>query len=502
MKIDNLWEKLSLPAKQIVAFKKDIAEGKVPELPFFIIGQEKLKDAIKNKIEEIDSERMVTNLIIADFGNGKTNLLKYLQLFFNTHSQYHVSVEYSRADIERTDLVLFLLKIIQDKYIDKIVDFIQEFSEISTIGRFTNNFESNFREIKDYTELLFKKENSREEIIEIFYLGTGRFYNKRHFDKWEIEQIRDFNRREILVLFLNILSEASTYLIFAIDEIEKIREKSKLRFNHFLTSYRELVDLFNQINGHYLIVSFTTGIGESEISTANDALYTRIKPDILQIAPLTKKKDIESLISYLDELFGTGKNVDEIFSTYLKNKSPNNRLAIQRISSLLYAQDADESLEEILKTYELEDEFNETLERLEDEDAFKNLHRKFFDPLEFYLESVESEGNLKKQERYYIDDLSERISYFIFNNYLEDFQNERVKIEKLRDEYPEYAITIFSPEKLELTFSELQLSDYENIEIIDYDPKSLFVLLELYRDNYDLQPTLNELIIKYTKQKI
>lgn len=81
MKIDNLWEKLSLPAKHIAAFKKDIAEGKVPELPFFIIGQEKLKAAVKNKIEEIDSERMVTNLIIADFGNGKTNLLKYLQLF-------------------------------------------------------------------------------------------------------------------------------------------------------------------------------------------------------------------------------------------------------------------------------------------------------------------------------------------------------------------------------------------------------------------------------------
>lgn len=501
MKIDNLWEKLSLPATHIVAFKKDIAEGKVPELPFFIIGQEKLKAAVKSKIEEIDSDRMVTNLIIADFGNGKTNLLKYLQLFFNTYDSYNISVEYSRADIERTDIVLFLLKILQDKYIDKIVDFVQGFSDIDSIGLFTNNFESNFREIEEYTKLLFREGNSREEIIEIFYLGTGRFYNKRYFDRWKIDQIRDFNRREILVLFLNILSKANTYLVFAIDEIEKIREKSKLRFNHFLTSYRELVDLFNQIKGHYLMVSFTTGVGESEISTANDALYTRIKPDILQIAPLTTKQDIESLITYLNELFATGKNVDDIFSAYSKNKSPNNRLAIQRISSLLYAQETDESLEEILKKSGLEEEFNETLARLEDEEAFKNLHRKFFDPLEFYLESVESEGNVKKQDRYYIDDLSERISYFIFNNYLEDFNNERIKIEKLRSENPEHAIAIFSPEKLELTFSELGLHD-ENVEIIDYDPKSLFVLLELYRDNYDLQPTLNELIIQYTKQKI
>lgn len=52
MKIDNLWEKLSLPAKHIAAFKKDIAEGKVPELPFFIIGQEKLKAAVKIKLKK------------------------------------------------------------------------------------------------------------------------------------------------------------------------------------------------------------------------------------------------------------------------------------------------------------------------------------------------------------------------------------------------------------------------------------------------------------------
>ena len=34
---------------------------------------------------------------------------------------------------------------------------------------------------------------------------------------------------------------------------------------------------------------YSTGVGESETST-NDALYTRIKPDILHIAPLNNKK--------------------------------------------------------------------------------------------------------------------------------------------------------------------------------------------------------------------
>ena len=55
--------------------------------------------------------------------------------------------------------------------------------------------------------------------------------------------------------------------------------------------------------------------------------------------------------------------------------------------------------------------------------------------------------------------------------------------------------------KIGINFSELEFYD-DNVEIIDFDPKFLFALLELYRDNYDLQPALNEVIIQYTKRKI
>jgi len=501
MTINNLWEKLPLPAKQLTTFKKDIAEGKVPELPFFIIGQPALKASVRVKLEQIDADRMLTNLIIADYGNGKTNLLKYLQLFFKTH-ELGISVEYSRADVERTDIVLFLLRIIQDKYIFALTRLIQEITDAEQIAGFVNNFQSNFREIEKYTQALFAKGNTEEDILEILYLGTGRFSNKRYFDKRKLEQIHDFNRREILVLFLNILAHDKQFIIFAIDEIEKIREKSKIRFNHFLTSYRELVDLFNQIKGHYLLVSFTTGVGESEISTANDALYTRIKPDILQVEALSKKDDILELIEYLNELFETQKNINDVFNTYWKNKAPNNRLAIQNISSILYKEQSNETLMEVLEKSELIDTYKETEERLEEEEAFKNIHRKFFDPFEFYLEATESTGILKKQERLYIDHQGEKVNYFIFNTYLEDFQNEKLKIEKLLAEYPEYLIVILAPEKLELTFTALELKEDNRVELLDYDPKDLLVLFEMFRDNYDLQPVLIDIISDYTKQKL
>ena len=90
---------------------------------------------------------------------------KIFTVVFNTYNKYNITVEYSRADIERTDIVLFLLKIVQDKYIDKIVDFVQGFSDIDSIGLLTNNFESNFREIEEYTKLLFKEGIQEKKLL-------------------------------------------------------------------------------------------------------------------------------------------------------------------------------------------------------------------------------------------------------------------------------------------------------------------------------------------------
>lgn len=504
MEISKLWEKLQLPAERFSTFKKDIAEGKVPELPFYIIGQDELKSAIKSKISQIDSDRMITNLIIAEYGNGKTNLLKYLELFFKTYPELQVSVQYSRADVERTDLILFLLKIVQDKYLDDLIRIVKIIrNNPDNIKKLVNNFQSNFREIKDYTEKLFDVENSDEDIIEFLYLGTGRLSNKRYFDKRNIEQLRDFNRREILVLFLNILAFDRQYIIFAIDEIEKIREKSKIRFSHFLTSYRELVDLFNQIKGHYLIICFTDSIGSSEISKSNDALYTRIKNDIVNIEALKNKKDIDELIKYLNDLFNTHKEISDIYTSFSKKHTTNNRLAIQEISKLLHAQESNESLEMMLSKADLNELYLSTIRKLDSDEAFKNLHRKFFDPFEFYIESLGLNSNeLNKQERIFIDNVSGKVHYFLFNTYLEDFENEKIKITKLINDYLDFLIIVYSPIKLELTHSKLNLDTIDNVVIIDIEPKELFTLFVMYKENFDLQPKLSEIISNYSQQKI
>lgn len=504
MDTNHLWESLPLPDERLATFKKDIAEGKVPELPFYIIGQLNLKKTVKERIEQIDSSRMITNLIIAEYGNGKTNLLKYLELFYKTYPALGISVQYSRADVERTDLVLFLLKIVQDKYLPELIEIVKSLRQTpDVLPGLVNNYQSNFREIKEYSEKLFHTENTDDEVIEILYLGTGRLYNKRYFDKFGLEQLKDFNRREILVLFLNLLSNDSKYIIFAIDEIEKIREKSKIRFSHFLTSYRELVDLFNQIKGHYLLVSFTDSVGSSEISTANDALYTRIKNDIVNVEALKAKGDITELIEYLNKLFGTQKDVSDVYSSFIKKGATNNRVAIQEISKLLYEQNLDESLETLLQNAELTDLYRSTELKLEDDEAFKNLHRKFFDPFEYFIESIGlNSSGLNKQERSFVDYKTEKVHYFIFNSYLEDFENERIRISNFLIDNPKFNIIVYAPVRLELTHSKLDLNVDNKLEIIDFDPRELFILLVLYKENYDYQPVISDIISNYTRKKL
>src|SRR4051812_28893513 len=122
MEINALWDKLAPKTNTLEILKKDLQEGKVPELPYFIVDQKDAKLAIKSQLQNIDQNRMLTNMVRAQYGNGKTNLLKYLQLFFNGFTAGDIKVLYSRADVEQPDLILFLLKIVQDNYTDNLID--------------------------------------------------------------------------------------------------------------------------------------------------------------------------------------------------------------------------------------------------------------------------------------------------------------------------------------------------------------------------------------------
>ena len=86
MEFNGLWDVLTIAEQQKMAvIRKDWTEGKVPDLPFVIIDQQALKQQIGEKLQDIDGDRMTTTVVKAQYGDGKTNVLKYLSLYFEKY---------------------------------------------------------------------------------------------------------------------------------------------------------------------------------------------------------------------------------------------------------------------------------------------------------------------------------------------------------------------------------------------------------------------------------
>lgn len=78
MDISNLWEKLEPKPCNLEAIRLDLKAGLVPNLPYFVIGNEELKKKLSDNISAIDSQ-FSFSYIVANYGNGKTNILRYLE---------------------------------------------------------------------------------------------------------------------------------------------------------------------------------------------------------------------------------------------------------------------------------------------------------------------------------------------------------------------------------------------------------------------------------------
>ena len=93
--ISNLWTKLSPKEDNIEGIRQDLKVGLVPNLPYFIIDNNDAKNKLLENISKIDSQFSFA-YIIANYGNGKTNLLRYLEYFFNTvYTDGNIVVTYS-----------------------------------------------------------------------------------------------------------------------------------------------------------------------------------------------------------------------------------------------------------------------------------------------------------------------------------------------------------------------------------------------------------------------
>lgn len=502
IRLPNLWDRLTIDPSKLTTIAKDWSEGKVPDLPYVIIGQESAKSAIAAKISMMDGDRMVNSIIQANYGDGKTNIIKYLKLYFDLHPELNVKMLYCRANPDQTDLCMFMMQHIQFALLDDIEDEITRLKETDGFDytSLVSNFDDDFAAIKEYTSKLFDASTDAEALRELLYMGTGRLYSKGMFSKYGLEKLTDFNRREVLVLFLNVLASARKYVLFAIDELEKINDKSSKRMTHFFTSYRELIDLFSKIHGHYIISCITKGV---EINRLSPPFYGRVEREIIVLHPLTSKEDITNLIKLIAELndIDVTNVIDDYVSKILRKRKviESNRTLLQEISALLFKQKESpyDSCGLLDTNATLKSLYDETEKKLLLEGGFDNMSRVFFDPLEYYLVAKgfdTKKSMLRRDYQAFIDTMSNKAYFFLFN----DKSKVADRIGIFIDEKKSDKFVIFATPNMELSYAELNHPDVD-IKIIEYDPKELFILLNMFKWNFDQQTSISKIIDDLTQ---
>ena len=106
------------------------------------------------------------------------------------------------------------------------------------------------------------------------------------------------------------------------------------------------------------------------------------------------------------------------------------------------------------------------------------------------------EDNLYRRDyQAFVDSVSKRAYFFLFN----DDTKIKSRIQEFVEEKGINRFVVFVPQELTVTHSMLDI-DGADVQIIDYDPVQLFVLLDIYRRNFDKQDEIFKLIGIVTQQ--
>lgn len=506
MNIEKLWDKQQPLGDDLSILKKDIAEGRVPELPYYIVGQQSAKGRISNVLSEIDGSRMQTVVLRAEYGAGKTNMLKYLDLYFRQHLQYGIKVLYQNTNVEQRDLFMVLLRMLQQHYLESellpAVKLIRGNSNV--INGLVDNFNGEFVCIREYVDKLFLIDNDDEKVRELLLVGTGQLYSIRVQKKAGLVQtLNNFERRFVLILLLNILSHQQKFVIFALDEIENMYNVSKKRMALFLTTYRDLLDKFNVIKGHLLLLSITRSV---EINVLNPPLYERISPSIIDIDSLKNKNDVLDLLKFLQQDVIETKKSDSDLEKLSKRISDSLKLSphsTREVVRIIVAELRDKKQFEGLHIYfeknpEMKELYEESQRFLVLDGVMSDVSLSFFDPLEYYLESLgyaDVKSNLKRRDyQAYIDTANRSAIMFAFNNSTKVVE----KISTIAESYDIEKVFLFvSAKSNEITHASLQKIPI-SVEFVEYEASDLLVLLDMYKNHFEKQEEIQDLIHQYT----
>lgn len=506
MDTTQLWAPLNPIEENKEVIRQDLERGLAPNLPYFIVGLEDVKTALTTAISSIDSHFSYA-LVWGQYGNGKSNLMKYLKYYFEQHPESKTKVAIWRADVDRYDIITFLLYIIQNEYSKPLMDSLKAVVTDSKSSELCDNYSGSFAAIQGFVEKIGEKVDYDEDLQTLISLGTGKLYDSNSFRKFGLTKLTDYNRREVLVFFLNALAYAQHYVIFCIDELEKIQEKSKARFQNLLTTFRELIDLSSSIKGHMVLAAVTDSVsGDHSFESYNPAFERRIKNYMLQIKAIDAIDDIKEMAKELVRVLGPEfqlDSYDDIANTVYKNRRKylHTSDVVRALFVQLSKQTLQKTWEDLLDDAQLTEQFEKKRQSLEETGVLQRINQKLFAPLKDYLNIISNTDNDYEVRGQMLQCVystaTNRCYVFLFTD---DIDANINRLRNVIKEYPKADLYVFKPMELDINMDTLRRESLENVkDLIPYDPIDLMALLELYMDNYE-NDALREVVTLYTHQ--
>lgn len=506
MDISQLWTPLEPMDANKESIIQDLERGLAPNLPYFIVGQQDVKTSLGALIEGIDSKFSYA-IIRGQYGNGKSNLIKYLKYYFEQHTECNVTVANWRADVDRYDIITFLLYIIQNEFSDILLTSLKEMVANGNVSSFCDDYSGSFAAIKSYVNKIEENIESDEDIKTLISLGTGKVYDSNSFKHYGLTKLSDYNRREVFVFFLNALAGSKHYILFCMDELEKIQEKSKARFQSFLTTFRELIDLSSIIKGHMIIAAITDSVSdEHSFDSYNPAFERRIKDYKFEVTAIRSIDEIINMAEELVRILGESYQIEsyeDIANTIYKNtrKYAHTADVVRAVFAQLTPQKDIKDWRVLLEDAKLYDEFNAKCDDLKFSGVLSRVNQKLFAPLKDYLSIIsnnDKDYEVRAQTLQCVYSAGTHRCYvFLFTDDVNANLNRLLNVAK---EYPNTDMLVFKPEKLDLTMGELKENNLVQVkDLILYNPIELIALLELYLDDYENEALLEVLQI-YTHQ--
>lgn len=504
MDITQLWTPLNPIEENKEIIRQDLERGLAPNLPYFIVGLQDVKTTLGTALSTIDSHFSYA-LIWGQYGNGKSNLMKYLKYFFTQYPVFNTKVAIWRADVDRYDIITFLLYIIQNEF---AADLLESLKKVVTDGKtkaLCDNYSGSFAAVQAFAEKIEEKKDSDEDLQTLISLGTGKLYDSNSFKKFDLTKLTDYNRREVLVFFLNALAYAKHYIVFCVDELEKIQEKSRARFQNLLTTFRELIDLSSSINGHMILAAVTESVsGEHSFESYNPAFERRIKNYMLQVKAIREVDDIKEMAKELVRVLGKDYQLDsydDVANAVYKKKLPHTSDVVRALFAQLAKQADKKTWKDLLEDSKMTDAFNQKRQSLEDSGMLQRINQKLFAPLKDYLNIIsisDSDYEVKGQMLQCVySTATNRCYVFLFTDDIEANTN---RLKNVIKEYSKADLYVFKPKELDINMDMLKKEGLVSVkDLIPYDPVDLMALLELYMDNYE-NDALREVVTLYTHQ--